>query len=262
MKTNLYFDTTHLPIPRGEYVAWCDCMGTGRCLVRSLHRAASSVFKLHAAFSIAQEQSDGIRCYPVMDGVYVASPTRETMRSALCRAFCELAKEFIGSRGTGRMHMIRAGLAYGPTLHGPDIDQEAFIGTTRTGRTISREEFESSPLNRTRHQVLLSPAMVSAYQAEKLAPPFGIYIHDSAKGYPQLADSKDPGFNTNLLQWWKGDEEGEVVLPLLYEQVLFYLEKAETHSVGMGYPRESIERHRNLAIEYLGGVAAESEGGS
>jgi len=150
MKTNLYFNSKRLRTPQGEFVAWCDCMGTGRCLSRSLHRAANSVFKLHAAFSIAQSKTDDVRCYPVMDGIYVTSPSRNTMNHVLRNAFCELAREFVRKPGTDNMHMIRAGLAFGPTLHGSDIPEAAFFGVFDDGREVKKETFEQSTLNRDR----------------------------------------------------------------------------------------------------------------
>ena len=258
LQTKLYFDAEYLPVPKGEYVAWCDGMGTGRCLAKSLHRAANHVFKLHAAFSLAKSTAEGIRCYPVMDGVYITAPSRDSIREALRTAFCELGREFISGHGTSHMFMMRGGLAFGPVLHGDDVEEEAFYGKLRGGGAVSQEEFRASPLYQARSQVLLSPAMVLAYNAEKLAPPFGIYVDDSAKSYPVLVH-EDAGFISNLYQWWPGHEDAEEVASLLYDQILFYLTKSLTHSVGIGYKTESIERHRCLAIEYFGGLKKEND---
>lgn len=259
MQTHLYFDSSYLPHPQAEFIAWCDGMGTARCLSRSLHQAAHSVFKLHAAFSIAQSMVPAVRCYPVMDGVYVTSSSRNDMNGVLRNAFCELGREFVGRPGTAKMHMMRAGLAFGPTLHGADIPEDAFFGSYKNGLTVEREAFVSSALSQARSQVLLSPAMVLAYQAEKLAPPFGIYVDHSAKVYPALSPTAHGSYISNLFQWWQLDDEAREVATALYDQILFYLSKAETHSVGMGYPRESILRHRELAVEYFGGLTLKSE---
>jgi len=259
VKTNLYFNSKHMPPPRGEFIAWCDGMGTGRCLSRSLHEAANSVFKLHSAFSIAQSGITGVRFYPVVDGVYITSPSRNMMNKVLRNAFCELAKEFVHTPGTANMHMMRAGLAFGPTLHGADIPAEAFFGTFNDGREIEAEAFAQSPLSQIRLQVLLSPAMVLAYNAEKCAPPFGIYVDATAKGYPSLCSNSDGSYISNLFQWWILDDEAREIATALYDQVLFYLSKAETHSIGMGYPIDAIRRHRELAFEYFGGLNKEEE---
>jgi hypothetical protein len=259
METHLYFDSQHLPAEKGEFVAWCDGMGTGRCLARSLHQAANSVFKLHSAFSIARQTLTAVRCYPVMDGLYVTSPTREDMQEVLKSAFTELAREFINKPGIKNMHMVRAGLAFGPTLHGEDIEDEAFYGSYH-GYTTTRDMFESSSLDDVRRHVLLSPAMPLAYQAERNAPPFGGFVDDSAKTTPHLVEGSGGGFRSSLYQWWTGDETTRELAAKLYEQIEFYLGRAHTHSVGFQYPRERIERHRALAEEYFGGLAQEEDG--
>jgi len=188
-----------------------------------------------------------------MDGIYITSPTREDMQNVLKSAFCELAREFINKPGVKNMHMMRAGLAFGPTLHGADIKDEAFYGTYR-GYITTREMFENSSIDDVRHHVLLSPAMVVAYEAERHAPPFGVYVDDSAKTYPQLVENSGGGFKSSLYQWWGGDEAARQIAAKLYEQIVFYLNTSETHSVGLQYPREIIERHRVLAKEYFGGL--------
>ena len=258
METHLYFDSQHLPAAKGEFVAWCDGMGTGQCLSRSLHGAANSVFKLHSAFSIARQSLSAVRCYPVMDGVYVTSPTRGDMQKVLKSAFDELAREFINRPRIKNMHMMRAGLAFGLTLHGADISDEAFYGTYH-GYTTTRDMFEQSSLDDVRHHVLLSPAMVLAYEAERSAPPFGVFVDDSAKSYPQLSDGSGSGFQSSLYQWWAGDDATRQTAAKLYEQIKFYLNKSDTHSVGLQYPRERIEKHRMLAEEYFGGLAKDEE---
>lgn len=258
METHLYFNSQYLPVVHGEFVAWCDGMGTGQSLTRSLHQAANSVFKLHSAFSIARQGLSSVRCYPVMDGVYVTSPTRADMQNVLKSVFTELAREFINRPGIKNMHMMRAGLAFGPTLHGADIDDEAFYGTYHS-YTTTREMFEKSALDDVRRHVLLSPAMVLAYEAEHRAPPFGVFVDDSAKNYPQLTEGSGGGFQSSLYQWWSGDEAARQTAAKLYEQITFYLSKSKTHAVGLQHPRETIERHRMLAEEYFGGLLQEND---
>jgi hypothetical protein len=259
MRRQLYFNSKLLPASKGEFVAWCDGMGTARCLSISLHQAANSVLKLHTAFSLALQGVNDVRHYPVMDGIYLTAPSRDEMNRVLRDAFCELANEFIQAPGTTNMHMMRAGVAFGPTLHGADIPEEAFFGAFQDGSSAAREALTESTLNQTRAQVLLSPAMVYAYQSEKLAPPFGIYVDDTAKTYPVLSPQAGGSYRSNLFQWWVFDAEAREIATLLYHQVLFYLSKSETHSIGKGYPLDSIRKHRRLAIEYFGGLNPDAE---
>lgn len=75
MHPGLYLNKNKLPVPRGEYVVWCDGMGTGQELNRNLDRSAIFVFKLHAAFSKASEGLLNLNFYPVMDGMYITLST-------------------------------------------------------------------------------------------------------------------------------------------------------------------------------------------
>ncbi|MGO9326418.1 MAG: hypothetical protein ACLP07_17825 [Terracidiphilus sp.] len=175
------------------------------------------------------------------------------MQQVLKSAFCELAREFINRPGTENMHMMRAGLAFGPTLHGADTHDEAFYGA-HGGYETTREMFEQSSLDDVRRHVLLSPAMKLAFDAERNAPPFGIFVDDSAKTYPGLTEGTGGGFRSSLYQWWAGDEAAREIAAKLYEQIEFYLDKSEVHSVGLQYPRERIQDHKKLATEYFGGL--------
>ena len=240
MTTEWFLDYSKIPSPKGEYVLWCDGMGTSRELNRSMVRAAGFVLKLHRAFAVALIRVPSIRCYPVMDGLYLTTGSSEDLRLAIRVAFVQFARDFISGRGTQNKFMMRGGLAYGPVLHGEDIPEEAFA--------------EAEPIRDTKKSVLLSPAMVLAYRAESKAPPFGIYVDDSAKTFPQLTRPEDRGFISNLYQWWREDEDATRVARHLYEQIVFYLNKSEVHSVGMGYDIDRIKAHKQLAEEYFGGL--------
>lgn len=149
METRLYFDSKHLPVPRGEYVLWCDGMGTGQLLKRSLARAASIVFKIHQAFDIALRNTDA-RCYPLMDGIYVTTPDRNIMTKILEVAFSELACEFIHTRGTGKTNRRVWNLKFRatPVQHGHTM---LFFSLLRLmGKKSLHQASGSSGITRTR----------------------------------------------------------------------------------------------------------------
>jgi hypothetical protein len=224
---------------------WCDGMGTSRELNRSIVRTAGFVLKLHRAFAVAHSEVQTIQSYPVMDGLYVTTGSRNDLRRAIGLAFVQFARDFIGGHGTQNKFMMRGGLAYGPVLHGKDIPEEAFA--------------DAEPIRETKRSILLSPAMVLAYRAESKAPPFGIYVDDSAKTFPQLTRPEDKGFISNLYQWWRDDADATAVARELYGQITFYLAKSKVHSIGMGYDMDRIEAHEQLAAEYFGGLQKASD---
>ena len=246
MDSHLYFDASKMPSPGGRYVLWCDGMGTGRSFSRSLATAANYVYKLQLAFARAVRDKEDVRAYPLMDGCYVTARKRADICAVIQNAMCDLANEFVRAQGTDKMFMVRGAIAFGATIEGGDVPAEAFHRSDR--EHLGDEAIASMK------KVLLSPAMVLAFNAEKLAPPFGLYVDDSAQAIPQLADPTDFGFNSRLWQWWRGLEGGSELAKSLFGQISFYLNKCEVHSTSKGYPKERIAAHRELAIEYFGGL--------
>jgi len=233
----------NIPSPKGEYVLWCDGMGTSQELHRNMEHATIFILKIHLAFDEVSRKHKTVKIYPVMDGVYATCPTRDEMEDYIAEVYIKLVNNFISSRGTQNMFMVRGGIGYGPVIHGKDIKKESLYAKLKMS---------------IKNQILLSPAMVDAYNAESMSPPFGVYVHNSAKVYPIIANKNDCGFRTNLYQWWKKPKYQNLyktIMPKLYEQILFYFEKAEKHSAGMGYTKERIQAHKELAIEYFGGVS-------
>ncbi len=249
----LYFNSAHLPSATGEYVLWCDGMGTGRALMTSLHHAANFIFKLHHAFGAAVTAAGVGAVYPIMDGMYVSAPLRKDMERIIRHAFQDLAEEFLNHAGDiPRQFMVRGGVAYGPTIHGASIAEEAFVhGVGTQHEAANRAAFQVSRLNQTRSHLLLSSAMVPAYNSESSASPFGVFIDDSALSVPQLVDPADRGFPSKMWRWWHGSHSAHQVAGNLANAVLNYLNQAETQTHGLSYPVDAITKHRNLAKEYF-----------
>ncbi len=249
----LYFDADKLDAPKGEYVLWCDGMGTGRALVSSLSRAANFIFKLHRAFEIATTDISDVKIYPIMDGVYVTTSSQRDMRKIILKAFLELTDEFVRHRDDKMLHkfMVRGGLAYGATLHGADISESAFADASHL------KEFKASKLNEIRSMLLLSSAMKAAYDAEWLAPPFGIYVDSSALSIPQLVNRSDKGFQTGLYKWWEDNSGTPLVevevskVETLAREVYKHLEESRKRTLELDYPIDSINRHASAVKEYF-----------
>lgn len=249
----LYFDANHLPHPNGEYLLWCDGMGTGGALATSLSHAANFVFKLHRAFGDAVDAVSGVRLYPLMDGMYVTSESRNTLQSVVRNAFIELAKEFVGHEEVPKHFIARGVVAYGATLHGANVPDEAFIPGIRTAfEAKNREAFAKSSLKATRSALLLSSAMAVAHRADSKAPPFGIYVHDTALSIPQLIDPHDSGFPSRLWSWWRGNAAASAVAEKLAPALMQYFDEADQHSRDLDYSPEAITNHREAVQEYFG----------
>jgi hypothetical protein len=251
----LYFNAGYLPQLSGEYIAWCDGMGTGQTLGSSLHRAANFIFKLHRAFSNALGQLPGghrVRVYPLMDGMYVTTPDKRDFQKVLGHAFSCLALEFIDTNHFYHRFMVRGGIAYGATMHGSDVRDEAFIhGIGTPQEEANRAAFRGSHLRDSRSKLLLGAGMVPAYSSESLAPPFGLYVDDSALSIPQLVGAGDKGFHTRLWRWWQQDRDLTDTARRLWPALESHYDYAKKRNREIGYPEESIKKHLGWGVEYF-----------
>lgn len=254
----IFFNSEYLPDPKVEYILWCDVMGQGRQMIRSMHMATNHLFRLHTAFGSYAGQTN-VRTYPVMDGVYVTCNTYECIVDIIRFAFGLLAREFIAAHGARRKFMIRAGLAFGPTLHGRDVPDEAFYDEQNGEREYSRDSYERSEMPAIKNQIFLSPAMAWAFEVERQAPPFGIFVHESAQAMPQAVNPRDRGFSASFFRWWAADEDGRRLAQLTAHQVEYYLAKARMESLSLGYSLDRIDCHRAMAVEYFASFWPEAQ---
>jgi hypothetical protein len=205
------------------------------------------------------QQSDTC-LYAVMDGVFVACTSHEEMVHIIRSAFGLLAQEFVAGRGFQKMFMVRAGLAFGPTIHGRNTPGLAFFGDFGDGAAYPQEDYEQSRMPGVKNQLMLSPAMAWAHDVEHTAPPFGIFVHESAQAMPQSVAAQDRGFNSYLFRWWTSDDDSRRLASLTANQVVFYLSHARKNSLALGYSEDRIARHERMAREYFGKRWSSAEG--
>lgn len=251
----LYFNADLLPPLSGEYIAWCDGMGTGQALSSSLQRAANFIFKIHRAFSNALSrlpQGHTVRIYPVMDGMYVTTANRRHFQQVLRSALSDLATEFINTNYFFHRFMVRGGIAYGTTMHGSDVGEDAFIpGIGTHHEAADRQAFLGSHLYQSRSRLLLGAGMVPAFKAESQAPPFGFSVDDSALSSPQLVDPLDKGFHSRLWRWWSPNHPSTGTAEQLWPARQAHSKEATQRAREIGYPKDSIQRHLESAVEYF-----------
>ncbi|MBO7616187.1 MAG: hypothetical protein J6T22_03175 [Bacteroidales bacterium] len=152
-------------IPFVEYVCWLDIMGTQNSMSESFEKSANFILRFHTAV-LKAAISQKVRVYPVMDGVYVVVKKLDEMRATLDKIMTSLAEVFLAEKNNHRF-VVRGALARGPIQHGSKISSE-----------ISAD---ISPRVGYKQHLLFGMPMIQAFTSEKLAPPFGIYIHESAR---------------------------------------------------------------------------------
>lgn len=168
-----------------HYVFWLDLMGARNMMKLSLPRAARSVMKIHAAALFTKRMYPDLEINPVMDGVYGFVKEKVLLQQSLAEILRRLANVFVHENVASSRFMVRAGVAYGPLVPGSSLAAGAkilqknrrYLGGTAIGMGISH-----------------------AYEAEGSAPPFGVYIHESARAFAPQGDSNFP-YHVNLWRW-------------------------------------------------------------
>jgi hypothetical protein len=225
-----YFNAKLLPPPSAEYVLWLDVMGIQSAMSRSISIAANFVFKLHAM--ALEAPNDGIALYPVMDGLYAATPSRVKIESFAGSILREASDLFVAEPTPLFRFIVKGAVAYGLVVHGASVPQDA------CPILASRPTYKEN--------LLVGLPMVQAHQGEREAPPFGLYTHESARAF--AAAGAEPFHQT----WWRwspyGFTERRETLRL---RLIEHYTWCETHSHSVLYEPERIRTHRAMAIEYL-----------
>lgn len=227
------FDSTQMPTPSHEYVCWMDIMGTGAIMPRSLETSAIFIFKLHTA-AIESNDSGDVRLYPMMDGVYAVSDSKQSLLDFIEGAFSAMATDITDNiEKEYYKYVVKASIAFGPIVHGSDIPDEANDALTA--------DYQKS--------ILVGIPMVQAYDSEGNAPPFGVYIHESARAFSP--DDETP-FTHYWWEWFHRKERSHHQLAVnLSRQLSSYYEWCEQNHNSIDYEIEKIEQHRELCEEYL-----------
>jgi hypothetical protein len=213
-----------------EYVAWVDVMGTQVSMSRSINITANFIFKLHIAALRAQVA--GMRIYPVMDGFYISTPDKNRMLGFLRNVFRVVAEEFNTAVDEPQHRfMIRGGLAFGPVIHGHDVGQCA-------AELQSNQPYRDS--------VLLGMPMVQAHLSERDAPPFGVFVHESARVFAP------PGIEPLHWIWWqwKTDDQG-ATWNTLRDRLITHLTWCRARAQAILYAEDRIDAHKKMVEQYF-----------
>jgi hypothetical protein len=227
--TTFAFNADNLPETASEYVAWVDVMGTQVSMSRSISMTANFIFKLHIA--ALRASGAGVKLYPVMDGFYAAAANRKQMLDFLLSVYKSVAEEFNAPVKPHHRFMIRGGLAFGPVIHGEGVGKCAPELGNNPGYSKS---------------ILLGLPMVQAHLSEREAPPFGVFVHESARTF---APEK-----TEPLHWiwwpWKNNESA-ATWNALREQLNAHFKWCKERAQAIGYSLDRIETHEKMVEQYF-----------
>jgi hypothetical protein len=226
----LVFNADHLPAAVPEYVAWIDVMGTQASMSRSLRVTANFIFKLHTA--ALQAPHANVRIYPVMDGFYAAAVDQAHMLTFLRSVFVAVAEEFNGMANNHHRFVIRGALAYGPVVHGNTVPA---VASQTLGANANY-----------RDQILLGMPIVQAHLGEASAPPFGLFIHESARAF--APGGVEPFHHA----WWQWVNAGnQAIWNVLMTNLNAYLDWCEKRALRIGYLTERIRAHKQMVAQFF-----------
>jgi len=216
-------------------------MGASSIMSRSLPIAANHVGKIHVAALKAKEGiAAASNIYPVVDGVYVTSPTQDEVLAVVKRMVRSLAITFVLEDEPLHSFMLRGSVSYGPVFEGSEM---------RSCSTPLQQEQDYA------RYVLLGPALTNAHDGERCASPFGIWIHESARAF---APAGQRPITATHWRWWDTtiaqERYDRSLASALTEHLLAYFVWCEAHSTYLLYEKERICAHRARAEEYFGAM--------
>lgn len=238
------FNSVGLPVSPNQYVGWIDAMGIQSAMGRSTDVAANFVFKLHIAVlqsadALQPHQREGLSLYPVMDGVYFVTNDQQALQAFLKRTFGSLAREFVETAEMRHRFLVRGALSCGPVVHGLQLPEEA------SGTLAAHPDYRDS--------ILLGLPMIQAYLTERSAPPFAVYVHESARAF--APEGRRP-LKPTWWRWFKTpeDETWPELARDLRTELRRYFEWCGKRAAEIGYDTESIKKHSTLAEQYFADI--------
>ena len=206
---------------------------------KSVMDTANYVFKLHAAIitSWREKAYHNVFVYPVMDGAYITATNKEDMENLLIRVYRKIAEVFINEPKIEHQYLMRGAVAYGEVIHGHNVPYGA----------SKAFELDLGYKN----QILLGSAMIDAYEGEREAAPFGIYVHESAKN--RFGD-RYKGTYSGEWKWFlqKSLKVEESLSEVILNKTISYLDSMRDTNNPLHYDIKKIERHKRLAEQYFG----------
>lgn len=230
-----YFDNRHMSDARPVYVCWLDVMGSQNAMLRSVKTAANFVCKIHDVVlsEFPSYDEHDIRLFPMMDGVYITCPRQGPLRYFLSGVLRRLAETFLQEKTPWFKFLVRGCIAYGPVVDGKDLGAEASYALA------------DAPAYRS--SILIGMPLAQAYRGEREAPPFGIYVDESARAF---AGEGEQGF---AFIWWDWYSKAKPPLDRkrMHSALLEHFKWCEQYEITIGYRHDRMEHHRRLADEYF-----------
>ncbi len=236
-----------------RYVGWVDVMGASHMMQRSLDAASKNIGSLHEAVLKARSSlrmKGKTELHPMSDGVYVVAKDYTTVCSILVRVFRSYARICLKLRSDTRLCPIRAAIAYGRV-----VNHNAFLA--KMLKHVDEQKMQEY-LASYCFSVLHGPAYVAAHEAERKAPPFGIYHSESLREFGKTG--KRTPITWPFAKWWcsgqKATVEQQAFATAFGQSLLNHFDWVESHPFESGMSGDEavkkIAVYKNQIKEYFG----------
>lgn len=222
---NIYFTDTGIS-PEEGFVVWLDMMGASSIMKRSLKMSMNFIARIHiAALVCNKDLSSNLTLYPVMDGIYIFSNNERTIKQFL-KCFYNKIYEYFSylDKSNDKKFLIRSSIAYGKVYQGINING-------KHSDVLSEKDCYKQSL-------LIGMPMIQAYETEKLAPPFGIYVHESAR----FAGD----FPYTWFRWFERRKSKSIG-----KEIISYFNWCKKRPHMIEYPEIKINEHEKIVKEYF-----------
>lgn len=215
--------------PDESYVCWVDIMGTKNFMRESFEKAANFILRFHLACTKAAASEASVRCYPLMDGAFLTATELDKLKKVINVIYQELATHFIETDACYHLFVIRGSIAKGELAHGENITPEI------CGEIAGNDSYKKN--------LLFGLPMIQAFKAEEFAPPFGVYIHESAR--------KMDGIQGRYYHWCSKSKTKDA----LKNQLQLYFSWCRLHSPYLKLDKSKISHYEELVEDYFSNSA-------
>lgn len=200
-------------------------MGTQNAMRRSLDDATNFLFSFQMDVTTASNGKD-VSILRMMDGCYVFSKQSHTIREFLIKLFCEVSERVIEEE-LQYVNLIRGAVSYGAVVSDLDLSLPKH-----------NEKWESF-----RNSFFAGMPMIQAYSGDSEAPPFGVFVHESARS----AEYRDAAFSQKWFRLFDRYQNRKA----LEEKVNGYFEHCKKLKSFLDYPEEKITKHSEMFAQYM-----------
>lgn len=251
-----FFNTEKIT-PEKCYIAWIDVMGAASMMEVSLQRAAICIGKLHDVVFAESKKHPKLTLHPLVDGCYAVSkefaPLLQFTQSVMTRLFATFYAARVSATGRDAwksQFLVRAVLAYGPIVTAEMM---------KMGFSYKPEELSSPYFN----NVFIGNLLGSTHDAEKSAPPFGVYVSTSVRCEAELSASDSVEFKSLVGQvyyrWFldkaRAKQRDSLGLPSnpseMGQAVIDFLEAEKENAATSCYPEKKHEGWCSRVREYF-----------